>query len=134
MTSAFSFESFYAELRHSFTPGTMSPVKQMLEKVILRRALSHHCCETSIFLSAKNTQLECNNLFYTFSNNTHNMYLIESVDEHDNDVLNCYVQGRYVCHFPETPDLNWSSVGVYKLGGLSDEIVQVNKSCVKGKF
>ena len=34
-TSAFPFESFYAELRHSFTPGTISPLKQMIQKVIL---------------------------------------------------------------------------------------------------
>ena len=56
-TSAFIFENFYGELRNSFVPGTPSPVKQMMETVILKRSLSHHCCQNTIFFSHKNTCL-----------------------------------------------------------------------------
>lgn len=65
LTSAFGFESFYGELRNSFTPGTSSPLKQILEKVMLKRSISAHCCEASIFFSPKDSNQESNSLVYT---------------------------------------------------------------------
>ena len=132
-TSAFSFEAFYAELRRSFTPGTVSPVKQMLQKVMLRRSLTSHCCQTSIHLAAKDTQLECNSLIYTFLNNSHHFFVIDNIDNDNPDILNCYAQGRFPFCFNETPALNWSAVGVYKLGPVSEEITQVHRCHVRGK-
>ena len=58
-TSAFGFESFYGELRNSFTPGTQSTLKQCLEKVYLKRNLSYHCCQNSnLFQPERNTVRE----------------------------------------------------------------------------
>ena len=74
-TSAFKFESFYGELRNSFQPGTISPLKQMLQAVLLKRTLGYHCCQLSIHYSPKDTALECNSLIYTFENNTYKCFI-----------------------------------------------------------
>lgn len=76
-TSAFIFESFYAELRNSFQPGTVSVVKQMFQSVLLKRMLSNHVCRETIFYSEKDTSLECNSLIYVFQNNVHVIYKIK---------------------------------------------------------
>ena len=133
LTSAFSFEAFYAELRHSFTPGTISPLKQMLQNVMMRRSLNHHCCISSIHLSPKDTQLECNSLIYTFDNDRYTLYLIESIDVHNDDNLNCYRLGRYPVNFQDAPLLNWESVGVFRIGGISEDCTTIQRSAVKGK-
>lgn len=44
-TSAYSFENFYGEIRNSFVPGTISPLKQIMKKVFLKRKLISHSCE-----------------------------------------------------------------------------------------
>ena len=129
-SSAFKFESFYAELRNSFTPGTVSPLKQMLQKIVLRRSLAHHCCQNSLFFSSNDTSLECNSLIYCFINNTHVIYSIQSID---GDIFSCFIHGRFPCHFNDTSCLPWSSIGVYKLGPLSNTIVLVKRSDVCGK-
>lgn len=72
-TSAFGFESFYGEVRHSFCPGTPSPLKQVFEKVLLKRAIGHHSCSPPITLTTHETALECNNLVYTFQYRRYNM-------------------------------------------------------------
>lgn len=41
-TSAFGFESFYGEMRNCFSPGTNSPLKQIMQKVLLKRTISPH--------------------------------------------------------------------------------------------
>lgn len=131
--SAFAFESFYGEMRNSFTPGTVSPLKQILEKVILKRSLSFHCCENSIYYSQKDTALECNSLVYIFQNQTHEIFKIVSVDPVDNDILHCNKYGQIPFVAPEVPNLNWTKVGVYQVGGLSDEIVMISKKKISGK-
>ena len=129
-TSAFPFEAFYAELRHSFTPGTMSPLKQMFQKVMLRRVLSYHCCETSIYFSSKDTQLECNSLIYTHSNGKFTVYkIIEIFYDH----LICYKLGKYPVTFVELPNIDWSCVGVFSIGGISEQPTTIQKCHVKGK-
>lgn len=129
-TSAFSFESFYAELRKSFQPGTNSVVKQMFQNVLLKRILSKHVCRETIFLREKDTAMESNSLIYVFEDNTHVIYKIKSID---NDMLLCNQLGNHPIEFENTSMLNWASVGVYRKGGLSSEDVVVNKNRVAGK-
>ena len=131
VTSAFGFEAFYGELRHAFTPGTTSPLKQIMEKIMLKRAIAPHCCKTSIYYSAKDTAMECNSNIYTFVDNQYELFKIISVQ---NNTLECNRVGKYVHSFPETPTLNWEKIGVFKAGGISDEIVIVEKKNVSGKY
>ena len=130
LTSAFGFEAFYGEMRHAFAPGTQSTLKQILQKVLLKRSLSHHQCENTLFFSEKDTPLECNSLVYSFKHNEHKMYKILAVEKNN---LLCYPQGRYKCSFREVKDLDFASIGVYKTGGVSEEPVILPKSDVSGK-
>ena len=81
-TSAFKFENFYAELRRSFVPGTVSPLKQMMQTVILKRILSSHICQQSIYISPNDTNLECNSLIYVYNeeNKVHKCYKIYEME------------------------------------------------------
>ena len=129
-TSAFKFESFYGELRRSFVPGTISPMKQALQKIILRRALSYHCCRNTITVSNYDTALECNSLIYQFVNKSYELY---SVKEINGEMLTCQKIGKYPAVFKETPNLVWSKVGVFKKGPLSSETYQLKMSDTCGK-
>lgn len=129
-TSAFRFEAFYAELRKSFQPGTVSVLKQMMQSILLKRILSHHVCQESIYFSPKDTALESNSIIYLYVNNVHVIYKILSIE---NEILTCNQIGNHEAEFPHTNMLNWSSVGVYRKGGLSSETVFVNKKDVAGK-
>ena len=129
-SSAFRFEAFYAELRRAFQPGTVSVVKQMMQNVLLKRLLSKHVCSESIYLSEKDTALESNSLIYIYQNSTHVVYKIKSIE---NDNLLCNQLGNHELQFPCTSMLNWSSVGVYRKGGLSSENIVLNRKDVCGK-
>ena len=128
-TSAFRFESFYAELRKSFQPGTTSVLKQMFQNVILKRMLSKHVCEEKLYLSVKDTPLECNSIIYTYKNNEHVVYKINAID---NDILTCNQLGNHSTDL-NTSMLKWSSVGVFRKGGLSSVDVVINRKEVSGK-
>lgn len=131
-TSAFGFESFYGEMRNCFTPGTQSQLKQIMEKVLIKRALSFHCCNNSIYFADHDTPLECNTLVYCYEANTYKMYkIIEVMDES----LICYKQGKFQFEFKETSylKLNWSQIGVFKKGGVMNTPIVVPKSKVAGK-
>ena len=132
LTSAFGFESFYGEMRQAFTPGTQSPLKQIFEKILIKRGLSFHQCQNTIYYSERDTPLECNSLIYRWEANTHAMYKIIEVQQ---DSLICHKQGRFNFNFRETSELhlNWSQVGVYKKGGIMDDITVVPKNEVSGK-
>ena len=130
-TSAFRFESFYAELRNSFQPGTQSVIKQMMQTVLLKRILSKHVCCESIYLRVKDTVLECNSLIYVFKSCKHVMYQLKNIEENGN--LICNQLGNHEVVFENTSMLNWSSVGVYRKGGLSTIDVIVPKKDVAGK-
>ena len=130
-TSAYRFESFYAELRNSFQPGTQSVIKQMMQTVLLKRILSKHVCCESIYLRVKDTVLECNSLIYVYESNTHVIYKINSIEE--NGQLICNQFGNHEVEFENTSMLNWSSVGVYRKGGLSSIDIVVPKDKVAGK-
>ena len=130
-TSAFGFESFYAELRNSFTPGTRSPLKQAAQRILFKRSVGQHCCQATIFYSPKETPYESNCQIYTFSDNEYSLFKIISVE---NDSMTCQAVGKYKKSYPETPTLDWSKIGVFKAGGISNEIVSVDKINIAGKF
>ena len=129
-TSAFGFESFYGEMRHSFTPGTFSPLKQIMEQTLIKRSISPHCCKASIFFSPKESPLESNCHVYTFIDQKYSFYKIIAMDDTH---LECLKVGKYEASFPETPNLNWAKVGVFQAGGISDEICQISRTDIKGK-
>ena len=130
-TSAFPFEAFYAELRNSFQPGTVSVLKQMMQSVLLKRMLSNHACSETILYKEKDTAMECNSLIYVYESNVHSIYNIKSQEE--NDMLICNQIGSHPVNFEQTSMLDWSSVGVYKRGGTSSIDVIIPKKNVGGK-
>ena len=129
-TSAFSFESFYGELRRSFVPGTPSPLCQILKNVYLRRALSTHCCQESIYLSNSDTELENNSLIYIFKHGEYEIFKIKNVIE---DSVLCNPVGSFAINFAETPELDWNSIGVLKQGGISDATITLKRDKIAGK-
>ena len=129
-TSAFIFEAFYGELRKAFQPGTVSVLKQMLSTVLLKRMVCKHVCEETIYFSAKDTPLECNSLIYVYENNDHVMYKIHTIE---NDNFICNRLGNHRFQSNQTEMLNWSTVGVYRKGGLSSEDVIIKRENVAGK-
>ena len=130
LTSAFSFESFYGEIRRSFVPGTQSTLKQILQKILVKRAISPHCCENTIHFSDYETELESNNLVYLFKQGTHFIYQIVSIN---GDEFVCRRVGKYPYKFDQTPSINWSKVGVYERGALSSDTEIINKCDIAGK-
>ena len=132
LTSAFGFEAFYGELRNSFTPGTQSGLKQIMEKVLMRRALSFHCCNNSIYFSERDSPMECNSLIYCYEANEHRLYKIIKCEK---NTLICHSQGKYNFNFKETSDLNlnWAQIGVFKKGGIMNKITVIPKEKVSGK-
>ena len=129
-TSAFKFEAFYGELRKAFVPGTISPTKQIMQNVYLKRSLSHHSCVNSMFLSNYDTSMECNKLVYTYTRNKYNLYEISDIGD---NMVTCYEVGKYDVHFDETPNLDWSQVGFFKKGALSAVPKQLNVNEISGK-
>lgn len=133
-TSAFPFENFYGEMRNAFVPGTSSTAKQILRNILIKRILGKHNCEASIYLSPNDTPSECNSMVYVYEPNEgrfpHKMYKITSIDD---DVLTCQTMGKYEATFEETPNVDWTSVGVYKRGGILTDPVLINRNQVSGK-
>ena len=132
LTSAFGFEAFYGEVRNSFTPGTQSCLKQIMQKVLLKRAISYHCCENSIYFSEKDSPQECNSLVYCYENNEYQMFKIIKVQKNS---LTCYKQGKFQTNFKETSSLklDWAKVGVFTKGGIMKTVVEVPKQKIAGK-
>ena len=131
-TSAFKFESFYGEIRNSFTPGTPSPLKQVFENILLKRALAPHSCEKSTTITNYDTALTSNSLVYTYVNDKVTMYKVLDIDT-ANEVATCHEQGKFTCEFKETPELSWSSVGVFQKGAICKDIINVPQSEIAGK-
>ena len=131
MTSAFPFEAFYGEIRNSFYPGTQSSLKQIFKNILLKRNLSHHCCEQSIRYSSKETNLENDTLIYCFQDYTHKMYRICEVHA---DYVICKRQGRRTTQFPEMPRHNFSQIGIYEKGALAINEEKIMKNNIDGKI
>lgn len=133
LTSAFGFENFYGEMRHSFVPGTISPLKQIMQKVLVKRALTEHTCLPSIHITTHDTPLECNNLIYTFTNREYNLYKVVDI-QNDEDILNCIKINTSEVFYEETPNLNWDLVGVFKKESIETTVVNINQKYVAGKL
>ena len=129
-TSAFKFESFYGEMRRSFVPGTGSPMKQVLRNILMKRILKKHQCRNTISVTNYDTSLECNKLIYTYVNKEYKFYEVSDIN---NNVFFCHQIGKYPVVFPETPEINWSSVGVFKKGALSNDVTKLRMSDISGK-
>ena len=133
--SAFMFESFYAEMKNLFQAGTNSPVKQILQNTLMKRTLESHFCTKPVKYSCKknpNVGLENNSLIYIFNDkNQHEFYNIIEIGE--NDIFTCTPQGKfpYVNHL--TPEINWSTIGVYTVGPSSKILQNINKKDIHGK-
>ena len=131
MSSAFPFEHFYGETRKTYVSGTRATTKQIFEKILQKRSLAYHSCSSPIYYSEKDTKMERNSIVYTFQNQTYKMYKINEIV---GDTLLCNPQGFFQINFPETPEINWSEVGIFKLGGIKDQIIQIKKCFIEGKM
>lgn len=132
LTSAFGFEHFYGEMRHCFVPSTISPLKQILQKVLLKRALSDHQCCPTTHITTHNTALECNNLIYTFTHRQYNFFKVVDINN-ETGILYCVKINTTEVFFDETPNLNWDHVGVFKQESMEKEPVKINLKFVAGK-
>lgn len=134
-TSAFKFESFYSEMKNLFQPGTNSAVKQIMQNTMMKRLLEPHCCNKPVkFACKKDSQkgLENNSMVYTLNEqNQHELYNIIEINEDGS--FQCTKQGRFKYECPLTPEIDWSSVGVYKKGPSSLNIQTILKKHVLGK-
>lgn len=123
-TSAFGFEHFYDELRNSFAPGTTAPLKQIMEKILLKRSLDHHSCQTPLVFKAHETSLECNNLIYTYRNQMYQFYKIMEID---GEKLHCVTIKTKEIEYPSAPMLNWRLVGHFEIDEITNEKQTVEK-------
>lgn len=117
-TSAFGFEHFYGEVRHSFTPGTVSPLKQIMQKILIKRKLGKHVCEPKLLITTHETSLECNNLIYTYRNNKYEFFKIKEI--YDDTVKCVKIKTSDVC-YNDAPRMKWSKVGHFKLDCITEE-------------
>ena len=134
-TSAFKFESFYSEMKNLFKPGTTSPLKQILQNTIMKRSLEHHSCHKSIqynTVKVPNKGLENNSMVYIFNDEKkYEFYNIIQIN--DDNTYQCTEQGKFVHKCPLTPEINWSSVGVFKVGPCGNTVKKMNESQFHGK-
>lgn len=131
--SAFLFEDFYGHVRNSFTPGTVSTLKQIMQRVYLKRALTFHSCEKPIYYSEKDTALERNSLIYVYANNVYNIYKINKIEKDQPDQFHCNVQGKIDIDFDEAQDVDWTKVGVFREGATGNDEIVINRADVGGK-
>ena len=139
-SSAFRFESFYAEMKNCFRPGTTSTLKQIMQNVMMKRRVEYHVCHKTLFLKPdkivrenqrKNVPKESNNLIYTFENEEHVIYKI--LDISDDTHVTCVRVGKYEVFFPETPNLSWKEIGVFRAGPLCHKRCKVHIARICGK-
>ena len=139
--SAFKFENFFAEMRNLFKPGTVSPMKQIMQNCFMKRILEHHKCEKSTYFCAEkkpkpgvkfNPPKENNSLIYVYSENHKlDMYSIKEVI--DEDTFSCQIQGKFNANIPLAIEYDWSKVGVFKVGPLSQECKIIKRKDISGK-
>ena len=130
-TSAFGFENFYGEMRNAFTPGTPSPLKQILTKIYLKRNLSKHTCRPIITYTDYDTSLECNTLIYTYRLQTYHVYKIVEIT---GDEINCVPLITEEQEFEDTPNIVWENVGVFKFKEEGTETKQIRLNDIAGKI
>ena len=136
--SAFKFESFYSEMRNSFHAGSVSPLKQILQNCIVKRMLENHHCEKTLFFKPEknvenaNPGKENNSLVYTY-NEDETLTIYKIAEEINPNSFNCIIQGKFPARFNLTPEYDWSHVGVFKVGPVSEESYVVNRNSISGK-
>ena len=142
--SAFKFESFFSEMKNLYVPGTKSTTKQVLQNCFMKRAVEYHACEKTIFYDVEKSPvegkqfipgMENNSLIYiTDENNNHNFYKIVDINKNNADEFTCIKQGKFQFKTSLIPNLNWSQVGVYKLGPTStEEHHLISRNDISGK-
>ena len=132
--SAFKFESFFSEMRNLFQPGTTSTLKQILQNCYIKRMLEYHTCEKKIVYGPpKNTTIKENNsLIYTY-NEDDELCIYSIIEILDHNSYNCNMQGKFPAKFAQTPEYDWSDVGVFKIGPVSEETYVVQENMICGK-
>lgn len=129
-TSAFKFESFYGEMRRSFVTSTISPLKQILKNILLKRTILRHQCKKNVFISNYETSLECNNLVYTYRRKEYTIYKVNEIND---NIVSCNKIGLYPAVFTDTPNINFSSVGVFRKGGICSDNINILLTDIGGK-
>ena len=127
---AFMFESYFAEFKNLFRPGTPSPLKQILKNTILKRTVEHHVCEKTVYYGTEGKNSENNHSIYTVENGKFRLYNIIEVD---GNIYTCQSQGKFQYTNDLTPNYNWSDVGVFKLGPIGNDLFQIKKEDICGK-
>ena len=132
--SAFVFESFYAEMKNLFHPGTSSPLKQILSNTLMKREMETHFCNKPIkYDCEKSNVLENNSMIYIFNEKKeHEFYNI--VKKNDDNSYQCTQQGRFPYKCSLTQELNWSLVGVYNIGPSNSTEINIKESDIDGKI
>ena len=74
---------------------------------------------------------ENNHLVYVYNDNNYKIYSIK--EQIDNDNFLCNIQGKFNANFPLTPQYNWSDIGCFKMGPISEETVTIKRSQIDGK-
>lgn len=71
-------------------------------------------------------------MIYNLNDNNEYQFfnIIKKID--DNNFI-CNPQGKFPHKCPLTKDLDWSKVGVFKVGPYSDEEIVMNRKNIKGK-
>ena len=136
--SAFKFESFFSEMKQLYHPGTVSSMKQILQNCYMKRMLENHKCEKEIFYCPKkknciqNPGKENNSLIYTY-NDQNNVCIYSIIKIIDQNTFQCNRNGKFKATFPLAPEYDWSKVGVYKVGPMSEESCMIQKKNISGK-
>ena len=104
----------------------------MLQSTLLKRLLTKHSCKESIFICDHDTNLECNTLVYTYSDGEYHIYKIKTITPR---TIIGNAHGKYEANFNNKmpKKLNWSSIGVFEKGGISDEETVINVNQISGK-
>ena len=133
--SAFKYENFYSEMKNLFQPGTTAPLKQILQNTMMKRTLEKHYCSKPIqydCVKVPNVGKENNSMVYIFNEEKkYEFYNIIKINE--NNTYECTEQGKFEYNSDLTPEINWSSVGVFRQGPRGTDIKVLKKSELHGK-
>ena len=140
--SAFKFESFYSEMRHLFHAGSVSPLKQILQNCYAKRLLEHHYCDKTLYFCPEKKKKggkrvhpgkENNSLIYTYDDGNDKLSMYKIIEVIDENNFKCHVQGKFLLKLSLTPEYDWSHVGVYRVGPVSEEVHYIKRHDICGK-
>ena len=55
------------------------------------------------------------------------------IRDNGDNTFTCVKQGKFACKFDELKNVDWSKVGVYKLGPICQNLITVNRNDIAGK-